>query len=261
MACGSQFFESDATPLRAVVQVRTDLADGLKREILRVLGLFGPTSAVGSALGPGGPGALDDFGELDRLALQALYRSGIATGLNHLPALEKARDFLAQVLGLVQPGGSAKDMARPFMDQQVALMRDSTDRYIQMQLRHRLWFEHYSTKTRARRFGSRLAQRKAARGDLTIRWRKIEFVRRLCANAYCWARQARSPCRAAFSRVCGRRCRRSEDAIEAFAISILRIAAPFGARRRARLAEVRCRDKARRRARRRHCRRLARPAQ
>ena len=146
MACGSQFFESDATPLRAVVQVRTDLAHGLKREILRVLGHFGPASAVGSALGPGGPGDLDDFGELDRLALQALYRSGIATGLNHLPALEKARDFLAQMLGLVQPGGSAKDLARPYMDSQVALMRASTDRYIQMQLGIAYCFEHYVDK-------------------------------------------------------------------------------------------------------------------
>ena len=143
--CGSRTYRTGAVQTSAVVQARTDHGHCLPHEILHAFGLSGHPADRRSALNPANDGS-GGFSELDRLALRTLYRADIQSSTFHLPALEKARRFLAQDLGVLPPGGSAADLARPFMDAQVERLRASGDSFVQMQVGHAYWHGHYVAK-------------------------------------------------------------------------------------------------------------------
>jgi hypothetical protein len=143
--CSSQTYRTGAVQTAAVVQVRNDQGHCLPHEILHAFGLSGHPASRESALNPANDGSRG-FSELDRLALRTLYRADIGSGTFHLPALEKARDFLARDLGVLPPGGNAADLARPFVDAQLERLRAARDPFVQMQLGHAYWYAHYVAK-------------------------------------------------------------------------------------------------------------------
>jgi hypothetical protein len=117
----------------------------------------------------------DDFTEIDRTALRALYRGGVNPGFYHLPALLAARDFLAREMALVPAGGDASALGRPVLDRAVARLRafaegpgDRTG-IVRGQLGNAYWFGQYVAQDRAE--GQRWWALGAERGHADSRFR------------------------------------------------------------------------------------------
>lgn len=115
-------------------------------------------------------GGINEFTEIDRTALRALYRGRVTPGMYHLPAMAAARQFLAEEMGLVPAGGDSSALARPVMDRALARLRDQAAgparnaADLAAQLGNAYWFGHYVAVDRAEgvRFWRAAAQKEHA---------------------------------------------------------------------------------------------------
>ena len=141
--CVAQWRSTQANPRDVTIHVRMTQSTCTAHELMHALGFPGHPHDHDSILSYTRRGGDRSFTELDKIILRTLYRANIAPGAYHLPALVAARAYLAGEFGLVAAGASADQLARPFMDAQVARLRGVSEPNIQMQLGNAYWFGHY----------------------------------------------------------------------------------------------------------------------
>ncbi len=141
--CVTQWRSTREVPRDVTIYVRLTQSNCAAHELMHALGFPGHPHDYDSTLSYTRRGGERSFTELDKLILRTLYRANIAPGTYHLPALVAARAYLANELGLVAAGASPDQLARPFMDAQVARLRGLSEPFIQMQLGNAYAFGHY----------------------------------------------------------------------------------------------------------------------
>jgi hypothetical protein len=141
--CVTQWRSTREVPRDVTIYVRLTQSNCAAHELMHALGFPGHPHDYDSTLSYTRRGGERSFTELDKLIVRTLYRANIAPGTYHLPALVAARAYLAAELGLVAAGASADQLARPFMDAQVARLRGVAEPYIQTQLGNAYAFGHY----------------------------------------------------------------------------------------------------------------------